>query len=83
MKDYLDADLNLLETLLDWNKKRGFEIKIDVRPLKQQWSVTFYGSRGEENQSSIAQFTGESESILNRWAKSVIWRYERRNKVSK
>jgi hypothetical protein len=80
MKDYLDADLNLLETLLDWNKKRGFEINIEVHRSKQQWAVSFYGCKGKENQSLIAQFTGESEAILNRWAKSVVWRYERRRK---
>ncbi|MEW9667848.1 hypothetical protein [Ammoniphilus sp. 3BR4] len=78
MRDYLKADLAMLEHLLDWNDKRGRKLDIEVRKVRQQWIVSFYGSAEQENSSLIAQFTGDSDQVLNRWAKSIVRRYERR-----
>ncbi|RXT15316.1 hypothetical protein [Ammoniphilus sp. CFH 90114] len=78
MRDYLKADLDMLEHLLDWNDKRGRQLEIEVRKQRQQCIVTFYGSCEDESPSLIAQFTGESEEVLDRWAKSIVRRYERR-----
>lgn len=80
MRDYLDADLNMLEHLIDWNDQRGRNIHIEVKKVHHSWVVSFIGSADEGTQSLIAQFTGESEDVLDRWAKSIIRRYERRKK---
>ncbi len=80
MRDYLDADLNMLEHLIEWNDKRGRNIHIEVKKVHHYCVVSFIGCAEEGNQSHIAQFTGESEDVLDRWAKSIIRRYERRKK---
>lgn len=78
MRDYLKADLAMLEHLLDWNDKRGRNLDIEIRKTRQHWVVSFYGSAELENSSLIAQFTGDSEEVLDRWARSIIRRYQRR-----
>lgn len=78
MRDYLKANLAMLEHLLDWNDKRGRDLDIQIRKSRQQWVVSFYGSKELENPSLIAQFTGDSEDVLDRWSKSIIRRYQRR-----
>lgn len=77
MREYVDADLKMLEHLIGWNHQRGRSIEVEIKK-QQLWVVSFLGRSEQEPPSLIAQFSGESEEVLDRWAKSIIWRYEKR-----